>query len=212
MLSLLLPALSAVRGRMKMLKCATNLRTVAFKFQLFAEGETTDGRGDSDEWGRRSFFINDFQESLYRIDEFWELEGESVATLVAKKEAMLCPAGAPKLTRRSGFPCSSAAVGPAEDITLAANMRLYRGVVEFMGHRVLAPAAATHVRQDVLAHPYVPLVMDVDGAQAVQRGVEPFYIAPPFDVSTDPTRTDATGCPPNATPIARTWPLQVATS
>jgi len=184
--ALLLPALAGARGQMKMLKCSSNLRTVAFKFQLFAEGENPEGRGDSVRLGWRGFFINDFQDCLYRIDEFWDRPGLSSATLEAKEEVMLCPAGAGQLIKRVGFPCSSAAVGPTEDVSIAVNMRLYRAVVDFMGTPVLAPAAATRVRPDVLHHPYVPLVIDVDGYEAAARGLEPFYTAPPLEEDSGP--------------------------
>ncbi len=40
LLSLLMPVLSSARNRMRALKCASNMRTVAFEFQLFAEGHT----------------------------------------------------------------------------------------------------------------------------------------------------------------------------
>lgn len=178
LLSILLPSLSKVRSDMKMLKCSSNMRSISFKFQLFADGQNKEGRGDSDRRGRRSFFVNDFQESLYHIDEFWDQGKSPTGTLVVKKELMLCPAGAPQLDKRRGFPCSSAAIGPPDEITLAVNMRLYRAEVEFMGKKVLAPVASTHVRRDVLSHPYVPLMLDVDGDEALSRRVEPFYTAP----------------------------------
>ncbi|MFQ5489860.1 MAG: prepilin-type N-terminal cleavage/methylation domain-containing protein [Phycisphaerae bacterium] len=186
LLTILMPALSKVRADMKMLKCSSNMRNIAFKFQLFAEGENAEGRGDSDRRGRRSFFVNDFQESLYRIDEFWDKGKSSTGTLTSSEELMLCPAGAPQLDKRRGFPCSSAAIGPPDDISLAVNMRLYRAEIEFMGRRVLAPVASTSVRRDVLSHPYVPLMLDVDGEDALARRVQPFYTAPAVDETPGP--------------------------
>jgi prepilin-type processing-associated H-X9-DG protein/prepilin-type N-terminal cleavage/methylation domain-containing protein len=186
LLALLLPAIAAARGQMKTLKCSSNLRTVVFQFQLFAQGENLEGRGDSARLGGGRFFINDFQDCLYRIDEFWDRPGFSKATLAAQEEVMLCPAGADQLTKRIGFPCSSAAVGPAEDVSIAVNMRLYRAVIEFMGEPRLAPVRATRVGPDVLHHPYVPLVMDVDGPAAVARRLEPFYTAPPLEDDNGP--------------------------
>lgn len=179
LLSILLPSLSSARSRMKKLKCSSNLRTVAFEFQLYAEGNTPGGQGDSQVLGPNRFYINDFLDYLYRIDEYWDVPGVATATMKASREAMLCPAGASQLTRRAGLPCSRAAIEPPEAVTLGANMRLYRATVEFLGRLVLAPAAATRVRVDVLQHPYVPLLMDVDGEAAVRRGLEPFYAAPP---------------------------------
>ena len=186
LLSILLPALAGVRRQMKTLKCSSNLRSVALKFHLFAEGENLEGRGDSEVRGGGSFYIGDFQESLYRVDEFWDLRDMPTGTLEARDEIIMCPAGAPRLTKRRGFPCGAAAVGPVAAVSIGANMRLYRAVVEFKGSFVLAPAAATHVRRDILSHPYVPLLMDVDGRTAAARGIEPFYTAPPLSEATDP--------------------------
>ena len=89
LLSLLIPALASARGRMKALKCASNMRTTAFEFHLFAQGEASAGRGESA--GRPTFQINDFQESLYRIAEFWDVGGAQQAVLRSSDEVMLCP-------------------------------------------------------------------------------------------------------------------------
>jgi len=178
MLSLLLPALGSVRRNVKVLLCSSNMRTVTVAFSLFADGSTPD-RGDSEKLGPKRFWINDVQESLYGIDEFWDQGDQPGGVVAGGDNPMLCPAGARNLTKKKGAPCGSAALGPAEDVTLAFNMRLYRAEVDFMGTRVLTPAAATNVRAAVLDHPYVPIVIDVDGKKAANLAREPFYIAPP---------------------------------
>jgi prepilin-type processing-associated H-X9-DG protein len=58
-------------------------------------------------------------------------------------------------------------------------MRLFRAEAEFNGQMVLAPLGSTQVRPTILDHPYVPLMMDVDGAQAISQDIMPVYIAPP---------------------------------
>lgn len=176
--SILLPALSAVRGSAKSLVCASNLKSVTVEFTLFADGSGSNGRGDSEKLGTSRFQINDFQESLYRIAEFWDRPGTDTDTLRSDSAVLLCPAGPATLTRRSGFPCSSAAIGEPEGVTTAFNMRLYRASVEFKEKRVLAPAASTVVRDDILGHSYVPLAFDADGDEAARRSIEPFYSAP----------------------------------
>ncbi len=184
LLAILLPAVQSVRVRMKALVCASNMRSIVFKFHLFAGGVNREGRGDSEILGPGRFYIGDFQESVYRIDEFWDLP---IATglLESQKEMMLCPAGPRTLSKQQGFPCSNAAVFPARDVTIAMNMRLYRASLALAGSPVLAPAAVTHVRSNVLGRAYVPLVMDVDGAVAADRGIEPFYTAPPLTTQND---------------------------
>jgi prepilin-type N-terminal cleavage/methylation domain-containing protein/prepilin-type processing-associated H-X9-DG protein len=186
LLSLLLPALSAARSQMRMLKCSSNLRTAAFRFQLFAENQNPEGRGDSARRGRRGFFINDFQDSLYRIDEFWDEPRSSTAVLQARQEIMLCAAAADRLNKRRGYPCGREALAPLEDVSLAVNMRLYRAVIRFGGQWRLSPTGITHVAADVLNHPYVPLLIDVDGLEAVERDLEPFFIAPPVEGDENP--------------------------
>jgi len=186
LVAILLPALSAARSRMKMLKCASNLRTVGFEFQLFAEGHLARGQGDSERLGPGRFFINDFQDYLYRIDEFWDLAEIGTATISAGESAALCPAGPGRLTKRAGVPCSRAAVWPLENVTFGVNMRLYRPVIEFATRRVLAPEASAHVRSSILQRPYVPLLMDVDAPGGLERGLTPFYTAPPLESEPGP--------------------------
>ncbi len=180
LLSLLMPALSSARGQMKSLKCASNLRTVGFEFQMFVEGHTPAGRGDSRPLGPDRFYINDFQDYVYRIDEFWDVPALGTVPLRAGQSALVCPAGPGELIKHAGYPCSDAAIRPEENVTLAVNMRLYRGVVDFMGNQVLAPAAATRVTKAVLQHPYTPLLLEVDGRAAVAQDLAPFYMAPPL--------------------------------
>ncbi len=171
---------------MKQVKCASNMRSISLNFQFFAEGNSEAGRGDSEQLGRSRFRVNDFQESLYGIDEFWDLGDRTSGQLSSRSDLMLCSAGPAQLTKRSGHPCGRDSLTPAADVTLAVNMRLHRAVVEFGGMSLLSPVSATNVRTGILNHPYVPLVIDVDGAQAVERGLDPFYIAPPRTGSDDP--------------------------
>lgn len=186
LLAVLLPALQSAVARTRMLRCSVNLGSVAFKLQLFAEGTNPEGRGDSERLGRRGFAIDDSQEHLYRLAEFWDQPDSAAAVLEAGSEPMLCPAGATKLIRRRGFPCGNEAVGPPEDITLAVNMRPYRPAVEHRGGRVLAPVAAVYVPASILNFPNVPLLIDVDGEPAVSRHLEPFYQAPAVEGENDP--------------------------
>lgn len=188
LIALLLPALRSVRDQAKSLHCASNLRNVAMEFQYFAAGQSEKGQGDSEKLGPTRFRINDFQDQLYRLDEFWDLPNQQTAELNFGNEVSMCPAGAAQLTKQRGFPCGRSALGPVEDVSLAMNMRLYRGVVKFGSKTVLAPTLVTRVRAEVLSHPYVPLVFDVNGDAAVSAGLDPFYVAPASGNSNDPYR------------------------
>lgn len=189
LIGILMPALGAVRGSAKRLICAANLRTVVSDFSAFADGSHPEGRGDSEALGPGRFRINDFQDLMYRLDEFWDQGSARTASLSSEKDAMLCPSGAGALTRRIHQPCGREALSPVADVSVALNMRLYRPVVNFRGKNILAPAAATQLTSKVLDHPYVPLVIDVDGAKQVERGIDPFYIAPPVSGAEDPYAT-----------------------
>jgi prepilin-type processing-associated H-X9-DG protein len=42
------------------------------------------------------------------------------------------------------------------------------------------------MQPDVLNHPRAPVILDVDGEEAVARGLEPFYTAPPLEDRAEP--------------------------
>lgn len=179
LISLILPAISAVRGQANGLLCASNMRTISMQFQAFADGTGPRGRGDSESLGTTRFRIGDFQESQYGIDEFWDRSAEAEVALVAGRDPMICPSNRGELVRRRGAPCGRESIAPDANVSLAFNMRLARAVVTVNGVPRLSPSAATFVRSDIQNHPLVPLVFDVAGTRAVGTGVEPFYAAPP---------------------------------
>jgi len=186
LVAMLLPALRSVRNQARRVHCASNLRSIVIEFQFFADGTSALGRGDSEQLGSGRFHINDFLDATYRLDEFWDKGDTQTAVLSAGQHVSMCPAGAPRITKRQGFPCGRDALTPTADVSLAFNMRLHRGLVEIGGQTLLAPISATFMRPDILNHPYVPLLMDVDGKAAEGRGIEPFYIAPPVANRADP--------------------------
>lgn len=188
LVGLLLPAIRSVRGQAGMLLCSSNMRTIAMQFQAFADGTAVGGRGDSEALGRARFRIGDFQESQYRIDEFWDRAMESEVRLVAGADVMVCPANRGELFRRRGAACGRESVAPEANVSLAFNMRLARAVVFVNGTPRLSPVGSTSVRSEIENHPLVPLVFDVDAAKATRSGVEAYYAAPPVQVD-DPYRS-----------------------
>lgn len=178
--AILLPALGSARSSAKALVCSSNMRSAVMQFTEFASGESLNGRGDSSALGRYRFYINDAQDDLYGLDEFWNDDNTDVASLESGSELMLCPAGASKLTKRSGFPCNrEGALAPMENVSIAFNMRLYRASVKFRDVDRLAPWRSTTVHQEIVNRPYVPILIDVDGTEAKRRSLDPFYTAPP---------------------------------
>jgi prepilin-type processing-associated H-X9-DG protein len=177
---------SEARGPQTTLQCASTKRTNGHAFPWFDEGETPGGHGDSRALGPNRFYISDYLDYMYRLDEFWNVPGVSTAPLRAGQEPMMCPAGPAELVKRAGFPCGRQAILPPEGVTLAANMRLYRATRSYGDQNVLVPSAATFVRTDILQHPYVPLLLDVDGESAFRAGVEVLYTAPPLPDDASP--------------------------
>ena len=185
-LSILLPAVQSLRGQVRELVCASHQKSILMDFQLFAENQGQTTRGASDTLGSGQFWIDDFQEMMYGIDEFWDEPGENTVQIGAEHSKMICPASRGTLVKRRGLSCGNESIGPPGNVSVAVNMRLRQATTEFGGRRVLAPIAATHVSAQILRHPSVPVLIDVDGEQASAHHVEPFYIAPGLEGRDDP--------------------------
>jgi len=173
--SVMLISLARVRETARSFVCKNNLRTIAFDFIQFAEGGAGVDRGESDRLGSRGFRIEDFQEKLYGIDEFWKGAGAGQVDYDTSREPMICPAARGRLYRTHGLSCSDQAVGPLENVSIAFNMRLDRASVQIQSRWVLQPVLLSH---RILQHTRLPIALDVDGRMAAGRGVRPYYTAP----------------------------------
>jgi len=169
LIGLLMTAVSASRGAAMRLKCVAQMQHGVFQFRMFADDFAVTTRGDSDLLGPGRFRIDDFADSMYRIDEFWVGEPAPRVPLDAPSELMMCPAGPKQLLRRPGRTAFELAIWPPRNVSLALNRRLWRTGVT---------PGITEVTSRILSHPGVPLLMDVDGAAAVAAGELPYYIAP----------------------------------
>ncbi len=169
LLALLLPALSACRRSGKNLRCAAQMKQIAFDFSLFADDLM--GRQGGPGEDQKYFWLEDFQESLYRVHEFWDSPEQIRAPFDADREAMLCPEGPRELYRRANQPCSAGAVFPKENISVAFNRRL---------HRPQAESPQVLLTSRILNHPNVPLALDVDGRSAQTPDENTCYVAPPL--------------------------------
>lgn len=175
LVSLMLPALQQCRRAARNLKCASQLQRIAFDFRLFADDFAAQSRGGSDALGEKFFYIEDFQEKLYGLSEFWDTPNAVRADVDSSKSPMLCPEGKLSLKKRALVPCSSGAVFPKQNVSIGFNRRLFRPGPLFN------PVMLTG---KVLNYPNIPLAMDVDGDKAVAARKDPYYLAPPT-VKTD---------------------------
>jgi len=177
LIAILLPALSATRNTSRDIECRTRLRSVCEGFIFFADASGVGSRGDSDRLGDNQFLLEDYQESVYGIAEFWQGPARDRAPLAANAKGLLCPSSAGRLERRPRTPCSGGAIEPQRNVSVAFNRRLHVRTRDVNG--TLVPAT-TRLTSQILHYPEVPLALDVDGAQAVGNGAQPYYTAPPI--------------------------------
>ncbi len=174
--ALLLTTLAQVRAAGRSVECKNKLKTVALEFTQFADDFSHPFRGDSEKFGRSGFYADDFQERLYGVHEFWPQKGITRDTYDPAAQPLMCPAGPTELHRQAGLPCPQYPVTPAENVSVALNKRLDSASVRLAGRPVLRKV---RLSGKILQHPNVPLAFDVDARVAADRGVLPYYAAPP---------------------------------
>jgi prepilin-type N-terminal cleavage/methylation domain-containing protein len=180
--AILLPALSAGRQAALDLRCRSQLRTVTQSFISFATDSSGTNRGDSDKLNG-VFRIEDFQESIYRIHEFWEGPIVPRSAYNVNAPPLFCPATPARMERRSGIPCSSGAVSPQKSVSVGFNKRLETRTQVINGATYGVKA---YLGEKILQFPDVPLLLDIDGDTASKRGIMPYYAAPPLPKEVGP--------------------------
>ena len=173
LLSIVLASLAKARRAAQTVMCMNNLKTVGQEFFVFADG----GGGARQTPGRdsRLFHLEEFQEKLYRIDEFWDAGNKNQA-VVDSKHPLACPAVKAVMLKTKGLPCSGSAISPPEAVSIGFNMRLYQVSIVFNGRQRLQ---RTWLSPRILEKPELPLAFGVDGKEADNKGVLPHYAAPP---------------------------------
>jgi prepilin-type processing-associated H-X9-DG protein len=191
LLTIMGASLSKARIAGKSFVCKNQLKNIAFDFILFADDYAHPWRGDSDKLGRAGFYIEDFQERQYKIDEFWKVEAISFSSysdgvkLKASEIPLMCPAGPQKLSKIPSLSCRERAIVPVANVSMGFNMRLDQASVGTSpGPTELA---AVRLNKRILAHPNTPLVFDVDAEAALAKDIDqvPYYSAPPTNTWDD---------------------------
>jgi len=176
--AIVLPALQSGRAAAQDLKCRANFRSVTMEFSLFADPGSGINRGNSESLGPKVFRLDDFQESIYRIAEFWDGPASAVPrSITANAQPLMCPSGPTQLEKRWQVPCDAGAVGPARNVSVGFNMRLRQKNRIINGQ---AYAVNAFLTDKTLQFPDTPLLFDVDGGVAQQQGLFPYYSAPPL--------------------------------
>ncbi len=179
LISIMLPALGGARSSARSFRCQMSQRAVAFDFAIFADDLLHGARGQDDRLPDDQFRLETFQEKQYQIDEFWGWGSTQVRELPFEgNDPMRCPSVEGPVELHRDTACSRGGVLPAKNISFGFNLRLHR-IEEERDGRV--GFYAVKLTTDILSHPGVPLLWDVDGAKADANGVSPVFSAPSMD-------------------------------
>ena len=168
-------ALVKVRNTSRCVACMSNLKTVSQEFFQFADDYAKSYRGDSDRYGSKMFRLEDFQEKLYGIHEFWKDKTRSEVEYRVMEQPLMCPSAEKPLVKRKDLACSQNAVAPIANVSIGFNMRLDQVSTVIQGWPRLQ---RTRLTSRILEQSQVPLAFGVEGALAERQGVLPYYSAP----------------------------------
>ena len=178
---MLAPALHHTVGSARGFKCQITLRNIAFDFALFADQTLHGPRGNDAQFNDR-FRLATFQESEYEIDEFWNYGDQPSFTMEASNsyDHLRCTEVSGDLVLNRDTPCTSVgALNPPQNVSFGFNSRLQRIETNGPFGPTATPVFLSHA---ILEHPDVPLVWDVEGAEAGRHGdMTPQFSAPSLD-------------------------------
>jgi prepilin-type N-terminal cleavage/methylation domain-containing protein/prepilin-type processing-associated H-X9-DG protein len=176
LIGILVPTLASGLLRSKDFKCQAELRRVAFDFTLFANDELHGDRGDDVlRFGKRRFALETFMESQYGVDEFWRHGDDAVVTQNSER-LMGCTRAPGQLTLTRNSACADGGVTPASAVSYGFNYRL--DTAEYQDVRGRWRTTTVSLTSRILTAGRVPLVIDVDGAEAERRDITPHFTAP----------------------------------
>lgn len=179
LVALLLPAVRGAIVASRGFKCQSAQRSVAFSFSIFADENLTVDRGNYDN-AMSGFSLENFIESQYQIDEFWGYDGDTQIDLpdANGNDPLRCPeVKGPIRLRRQG--CRRGGITPPQNVSFGFNMRM--DVAEVSIGNDGWTAQQIRLGSDILNNPLIPLMWDVDGQVADDKGVSPLFSAPALD-------------------------------
>ncbi len=188
LVSLLMTGLRGVMWQANSLVCMSNLRQIAFEFQLVAENPDSLERWDPNCAARSGFGLTTFIDKVYAAGKYFRPavpgESESVKDFYRGQEIFLCPAGPSRVRvtggRRVLAPNDTAIMYP-EDLSYGFNARLRK---IFRRTQEDGPWVERYVKLSLNMYdwpnaPRTALVFDVDARAALKAGSSPHLIAPP---------------------------------
>jgi prepilin-type processing-associated H-X9-DG protein/prepilin-type N-terminal cleavage/methylation domain-containing protein len=186
LIALLIPAVRSALGTARGFKCEMSLRSVAFDFGLFADDTLHPFRGDDErDLSHGQFRAETFQDLQYGVDEFWAYGNKASISLpdAQGRDPMRCAEVRGDLVLRRNNPCTSGGVGPSENVSFGFNIRMHVSDRLMAQGRTARVALSSSIMGggDGFAPAAIPLLWDVDGAQAASKGVTPLFSGPSLD-------------------------------
>ncbi|MFN7021939.1 MAG: prepilin-type N-terminal cleavage/methylation domain-containing protein [Phycisphaerales bacterium] len=189
LISLLLPVIGGTISSARSFRCQSSQRTIAFDFQVFADDALHGSRGQDETDLRPGYFrLLTFQDSQYQVNAFWGYGNSTTAELpdANGRDPMRCPEVRGVLKLRRGAPCNQGGVGPAKNVSFGFNVRLHLSErYAAAGRSPIIGLTSKILEGNRSADPSsIPLLMDVDGEAATNKGVSPMFTGPSLPDST----------------------------
>jgi hypothetical protein len=93
MLALLGGTLGRVRESARSFECKNKLKSVGFEFFQLADNFGSPFRRTHPDQAEKGFYIDDFQEQLYQLDEFWGSRPRTQTPYDPSRQLLMCPSG-----------------------------------------------------------------------------------------------------------------------
>jgi len=169
-------ALAAARG----FRCMVHLRDLAFEFNTFGDPSTRTARGADAKLLPNQFRLATFQESRYKLDEFWgwgkDKRVARVAVDTPSLEMLRCPEVSGEYKFVGQRKAGDGAIASQPAVSYGFNARLNLGVR--LDRRGRPRPKTVTLSPDVLDQGMTPLVWDVDGDVARQQRKYAEFSAP----------------------------------
>ncbi len=190
LMALLMTALRSVKRQADSLVCKSNLRQIAFDFQIVAQSPIELKRWDLQHAAPSGFGLTSFVDRLYAAGSYFPdvngADGDEVREDVRGESIALCPSGPPRIRvheNRRVLDPENQAIPRQQDVSYAFNARLYR---IFRQNQTTGEWRDWFVTlgANMFNWPRAPktaLVFDVDARAASLAGGSPHLVAPPVE-------------------------------
>ena len=190
LMALLMTALRSVMRQADSLVCKSNLRQIAFDFQIVAQNPIELKRWHPQQAAPNGFGLTSFLDKLYSAGSYFPdtngADGDEVREYVRGQSVGMCPSGPPRIRvheNRMVLDEEARAIPNPQDVSYAFNARLYQIFRKDQATDEWREWFIT-LGANMFNWPKAPrtaLVFDVDARAANRAGVDPHLIAPPVE-------------------------------